>query len=209
VTKFVRDSFFRSCWPVVIAACLLVQAIHGASSSELDPRSEDRLRRGEAVVRIKHLETGKGAQVSAAIDIELPAARVWPVMTDCERAPTYVPGLISCKVLQRDPDGDWDIREHISSPGWPLPDFRTVFRSTYELERRVRFSRIDGDLKRSEGEWLLVPRERGQSTRVIYSAELEYDTWLPAFLLRDHLAAQMPRVLLALRKRCETAANVP
>ena len=180
--------------------------MHGAQAGDLNREAEDRLRQGEAVVSIKRLDTGKGAQVSAAIDLRLPAAEVWPVMTDCERAPTFVPGLVSCKILQRDANGGWDIREHISSPGWPLPELRTVFRSTYEPDRRVRFSRVDGDLKRSEGEWLLVPREGGQSTRVIYSAELEYDTWVPAFLLRDHLAAQMPQVLLALRKQCETAA---
>jgi uncharacterized membrane protein len=187
---------------------LLLLVVYGAHAADFDPASEERLRRGEAVASVRRLDVGIGAHVSAAIDIALPVTQVWPIMTDCERAPTFVPGLKSCKILQRDTNGGWDIREHVSSPGWPLPDFRTVFRSTYELERRVRFSRIDGDLKRSEGEWLLVPRERGQSTRVIYSAEVEYDTWVPAFLLRDHLAAQMPRVLAALRKQCETSANV-
>ncbi|MEQ1754258.1 MAG: SRPBCC family protein [Micropepsaceae bacterium] len=188
--------------------CLLLLVVYGAHAADFDPKLEDRLRRGEAVASVKRLDAGTGAQVSAAIDIALPVAQVWPIMTECERAPTFVPGLKSCKILQRDTNGGWDIREHDSSPGWPLPDFRTVFRSTYELERRVRVSRIDGDLKRSEGEWLLVPRERGQSTRVIYFAELEYDTWLPAFLLRDHLAAQMPQVLLALRRQCEIATAV-
>jgi hypothetical protein len=175
----------------------------------LDRKSEEGLRRGEAVVNVERLEADKGVRVSAAIDIGLPAAHVWPIMTDCEGAAPFVPGLLSCRVLHRDPNGAWDIREHISSPGWPLPDFRTVFRSTYEFDRRVQFSRVDGDLKRSQGEWLLVPLERGQSTRVIYSAEVEYDTWVPAFLLRDHLAAQMPRVLIALRTQCEKAAADP
>lgn len=174
-------------------------AVHAAEFALEDER---RLSRGEILVNVKRVRIGDGAQVLAAVDIPMPSSRVWPIMTDCERAPTFVPGLASCKVLQRDAAGAWDIREHVSSPGWPLPDFRTVFRSFYEPTRRVRFSRVDGDLKRSDGEWLLLPLDGGGSTRVIYTAEVEYDTWVPAFLVRDHLATQMRSVLVALRNEC-------
>ena len=185
---------------------MLNLGLHSVLASELSAETEQRLQRGEVVVTVMRSSTGAGVQVFAVVDIPRQPHDVWPVMTDCERATKFVPGLISCKILQRDPQGAWDVREHISSPGWPLPTFRTVFRSRYEPNRRVQFSRIAGDLKRSEGEWLIVPRDGNQSTRVIYSAEVEYDTWLPDFLLRDQLAAQMPRVLLALRKESEAVS---
>ena len=193
----------------ILAIFLLCSLFYpgGAQGAEFTPADELRLSRGEVLVDATRAPMGSGTRISAAIDVSLPAALVWPVMTDCERAPTFVPGLSSCRVLQRDAGGAWDIREHISSPGWPLPDFRTVFRSTYDPTRSVHFSRVDGDLKRSEGEWLLLPLHGGASTRIVYVAEVEYDTWAPAFILRDHLAAQMRRVLLALQRECTVTAG--
>ena len=183
-------------------AALLWMLVINVRAADITPDESARLSRGEVLVTASRVRDAGSTKIVAAIDIALPAARVWPIMTDCERAPRYVPGLSSCQILQRDAAGAWDIREHISSPGWPLPDFRTVFRSTYEPVRRVHFVRVDGDLKRSEGDWFLQPLNGGASTRVLYVAEVDYDTWVPGIMLRDHLAAQMRRVLLALRREC-------
>lgn len=145
---------------------------------------------------------GEGVSVTASVEIPATPAEVWAVMTDCERAPAFVPGLISCRVLDRDPNGAWDVREHVSSPGWLLPNVRTVFRSEYLPHRRVSFARTSGDLAKSKGEWRLDERREAPATRVTYVAEVDYDTLLPGFLLRRHLEDQMVRVLAALRREC-------
>ena len=125
---------------------------------------------------------------------------IWPIMTNCDRAPSFVPNLISCRILEQDPKGYWDVREQISSPAFFLPNFRTVFRSNYELNRRIYFSRVAGDLESSEGQWLLVPINEGRATRVLYSADTEYRGWIPKGWMRNHLSGEMVRVMDALRQ---------
>lgn len=195
----------RVCAARLLAAASLACAglsAPAASGEEPSARPESHVDRGEAIAIVSQAADGDGVHVTAAVEIALPAAEVWPVMTSCDRAPTFVPGLVSCRILERDPSGAWDIREHVSSPGWLLPNVRTVFRSEYVPNQRVSFARVAGDLSRSEGEWRLTELNGGNSTRVSYVADVNYDTMLPGFMLRSHLQDQMVRVLSALRREC-------
>ncbi|MEQ1755924.1 MAG: SRPBCC family protein [Micropepsaceae bacterium] len=188
----------------LIVAALAWSTILNAAPlpAEFDPDQIQRLKRGDVIISVDGSAIGDSAHVLAAIDVPMPAQAIWPIMTDCNRAPSYVPNLISCRILERAPNGDWDIREHLSSPGWLLPNFRTVFRSDYEINRRVHFSRVAGDLRKSEGEWLLLPIDEGRATRVIYTVDTEYRSWIPNAWMHDYLADEISNILNALRHEC-------
>jgi uncharacterized protein YndB with AHSA1/START domain len=186
---------------VLIAVAAVSSPAH---TVEIGPAEDARLLRGETLVDVRVDETEDAAAVSAAIDIQAAPSVVWAVMTDCERAPRFVPDLVSCRVLERDPAGAWDIREHIIDWTWFLPNIRNVFRSDYEPPHRLRFKRIDGDLKRSEGEWRLEPRNGGATTRVHYMALLAPSSWIPVSFALSSIRSDVPKVLQALRRECTT-----
>jgi hypothetical protein len=120
----------------------------------------------------------------------------------------FIPGLEGCRVIARDPAGRWDVREHLISWIWFLPDVRSVFRSDYDAPKRMRFHRIGGTLKRSDGEWRLQALDGGRATRVTYDATLSAEIPAPKFLVEAALKRDIATVLRQLRREC-TAAPRP
>lgn len=185
---------------VIFASFAAVQATAFASDEQAG------LAGGDVAVEIKADEKADGARIRAAIDIAAPPRVVWRVMTDCERAPRFVPGLESCRILKRDADGRWDIREHRIAWTWFMPRVRNVFRSDYEAPARLRFRRVDGDLRLSQGEWRLEPSADGRATRVVYDAVVAPGVPLPEFLVIEALRRDIPIVLRKLRHESQSAA---
>jgi len=195
------------------ARCFLIGALaflppfdSGAFALEITPADEEKLGAGEVVAQVSPDPAGTAASVSAAIDIQASPEAVWSVMVDCARAPKFVPDLKSCRVLQSDPQGAWDVREHMIDWAWFLPTIRNVFRSEYERPHRLTFHRVDGDLKESDGEWRLEPRNNGSATRVFYTARLAPNGWIPTSWVEDNLRRDIPKVLTALRRECSPIA---
>jgi len=170
------------------------------------PADIARLQSGEPVVSVAPAPSGNAVHVQAAIDIAAPADRIWSIMTNCDRAADFVPGLKSCRVLERDPAGRWDIREHRVDWMWFLPSIRSVFRSDYDPPKRLHFRRIAGDLKRSEGEWRLMPLAPGE-TRLSYNAVLAADVPAPDFIVEGALRRDIATILRRLRDECTVAAQ--
>ena len=52
--------------------------------------------------------------IRGVVDIPAPPQAVWAVLVDCDLAPRMVRRLKSCRIVERDPAGGWDVREHIS-----------------------------------------------------------------------------------------------
>jgi ribosome-associated toxin RatA of RatAB toxin-antitoxin module len=143
--------------------------------------------------------SGRAAgQVRAGIDIPAPPAVVWRVMLDCPRAPRFVPKLKSCAVVEGDAAAGADVREHRLVG--PLGTVRNVFRSTYRKERSIASTRVDGDLKVSEGEWRLEPLAGGTATRVSYVSRLALKAPVPSGMIRRAMERDAPAVLRALRR---------
>jgi ribosome-associated toxin RatA of RatAB toxin-antitoxin module len=122
---------------------------------------------------------------------------VFAVITDCALAPKMVASLKSCRVLERDPAGHWDVREQVSKMTF-VPSVRNVFRSDYDPPGHVRFHRIDGDLKVFEGEWRIEPH--GTGSRVIYENRASLPFRVPGYLARIALRIDVRQALLALRR---------
>jgi hypothetical protein len=133
------------------------------------------------------------------IDIPAPAERIWRLMLDCAEAPKMVSFVKSCRVLQRDSAGAWDVREDVIEYGFPFPRVHSVFRSDYEPPSRIRFHCLpSGDLKDCAGEWRLEPR--GGSVRVVYENQLTAPFSAPAFIVRPMMRHDVLMALRALKR---------
>jgi hypothetical protein len=137
-----------------------------------------------------------GARVQGGIDIPASPEVVWKTMLDCQEALRYVPKLKGCRVLES--GSGYDIREHLFDYG-VLGRIRHVFRSDYTEGTRIRTSRVEGDLKASQGEWRLEPLDGGKATRVRYSARSQPKTPVPGPLARQAIRRDAPASLRGLR----------
>ncbi len=172
------------------AICATAPAASSAASHDHSPPK----------VSVEYDEHADAARVTASIDISAAPRIVYQVMLDCTRALRIVTGLESCRVVEASGDGKWDIREHIVSIGMLLPRVRNVFKSEYEPYQQIRFRRVDGDLRASEGEWLLQPFAGGAATRVTYQSRLAFHWAIPRFLIQEAIRRDIPGVLVALRQ---------
>jgi carbon monoxide dehydrogenase subunit G len=161
-------------------------------------------RESPPVVEVDADNHGASGDIRAQVDIAAPPATVWKVLIDCGQVPHLMVGAKSCRVLQHDPAGRWDVREQVSQ-GALLPAIRTVLRSDYDAPKTVHFHRIDGDLKVLEGSWRLDPLDSGLRTRVSYESRVQAPFGIPAFLARTVLRGDMPKTMNNLRNACEAA----
>ena len=154
---------------------------------------------GDLVLEVSPDPDGASGRIHAAVDIDAPRQTVWKTMLDCKLATRMVPGLQSCRVLEHDSQGRWDVREHVSRTWLFYPAVRTVFRSDYDPVQGFRFHGIAGDLKVLEGGWRLIPLG-GTRTRVIYQSRAAAPFSVPGPLARLILRDQVGRALAALRR---------
>jgi hypothetical protein len=187
----------------LVIAALLVQAAP-AYAADLPPRADAVLDQGRPYVEVHPDPDGVSGVVLAAIDIAASQSAVWAVIGDCDLATRMVTSLKSCRIVDRDPQGRWDVREQISRMTF-LPSVRSVFRSDYEPPGLIRFHRVSGDLPVFEGEWRIEPR--GGEVRVIYEARAAAPFSVPGWAARIALRHDVPQALLALRR--EVLARTP
>ena len=146
-------------------------------------------------------------RVRAAVRINASPQAIWSVMTDCDQAVAFVPGLKRCRRIGSAPDGRWDDIEHEVRYSWLLPTVRYVFRADYDRPHRIDFHRISGDLKAEEGTWLLTQSADGSGTVVEYDVYLDLGFWIPKFLVTRSLRKDLPAALSGLRDRVEHAES--
>ncbi|MBV9558605.1 MAG: SRPBCC family protein [Pseudolabrys sp.] len=161
----------------------------------------------DAAVQTSADDAADATRIRASITIAAPPAIVWAVLSDCARMPAIVPNVESCRVVERDPKGHWDVRENVMNPAL-LPRIRTVMRNTLEPGKRFAFKLVSGDLRRSEGEWTLEPS--GKSTRLTYDALVAPNFFAPRFMIEQAIQTDFPNVLRAIeRASLEDAAAMP
>ncbi len=185
-------------WSAACAAAFAVLAI-GPSPVAATPDAAARLARGEAVVQISPADSPADGEIAAVIDILATPDRVWSVLFDCAGAPSFMDNLKQCRVVDQDPAGAWDVREHLVQWTSFLPQVRSVFRSDYVLNTSIRFKRVEGDLAFLAGEWRLEPMAGGAKTRLRYNARVGFHALVPAFMVRDALEADIPQFLGKIR----------
>ena len=166
-----------------------------------------RLEAGEILVGLAQSGEKTRGSVEAVVLIRGPAEQIWKVMTDCDAAPTYVPGLKACRVLEA---GDkWEVIRHEVKWLWLFPKVTYVFRADYQIHRQINFRRIAGDLREMKGRWRLRPMENGKHTLVHYSVYLDPGFFVPGWVVRRSLKKNLPAVLSALREQVQNVHQLP
>ena len=158
-------------------------------------------RNGGVAVEAHADDRGRGV-VRASIDIAAPPAVVFEVLLDCGRAARMSPGVKSCRVVSRAPDGT-EIREHTVKWAFFLPTLRSLARVTLEPDRLIRFTCIGGDIRACEGSWRLEPLDGGRGTRVTYDLWATSPFAVPSGLISGMMRRDVPSSLKALRRECE------
>jgi len=167
---------------------------------------QSRLSARQVVTRAELVD--QHASAEAAIQVHATPEVIWQLLTHCEAAAVYIPGLKHCARLAAAADGSWAIVEHDIRYSPLMPMIHSVVRSQYEPPYRVEFHGIGGGtLKNESGGWLLEPSSDGQATTVVYHLSIEPSFWIPRALLRHSLNKELPAVLMGLRAQAEKTAS--
>lgn len=177
----------------------------GASAWLADPAIQGRLAAGEIVV---HMEPD-ARHVFAAVTIHAPAEVVWKVITDCEGAPRFMPGMKACRRLEAAPDGSWENIEREYKYSWLMPAAHDVVRTEYHKPQRIEFQRVSGDFRDQKGAWLLTASADGSATVLEYQFYVDLGFWLPHSLIQRSLRSDLPAAMKAVRTRAETTRTPP
>ena len=193
----------------LLVATLQPLAAQAQTSWVSDPAVQQRLAGGEVVVTTSPIDPAHPrGRIRAAVRIRATPEAIWAVMTDCQQARAYVPGLKRCRRIDGAPDGSWQDIEHEVRLSWLLPTVRYVFRAQYDRPHRIDFHRISGDLKEEEGTWLLSATADGSATVVEYEVYIDPGFWIPQPLVAHSLRKELPAALNGLRERVESGAGV-
>ena len=157
------------------------------------------LKDGKILVDVHQSQREPKGMVNALVLIDAPPATIWKTMTDCPEAPTFVPGLKSCKVLES--AKNWEIIRHDVKWIWFFPKISYVFRADYKINRRIDFVRIKGDLREMRGSWFLLPLNGTSQTVVNYKVYLDLSFFIPQWLVERSLMTNLPDMLVALREK--------
>jgi uncharacterized protein YndB with AHSA1/START domain len=199
----------RSSLVLLLLATLQPLAAPAQSPWLSDPAVQQRLAAGEVMVASASASDSRHPRghIRAAVRIRATPEAIWRVMTDCQQAPRYVPGLKRCRLVDGAPDGSWQDIEHEVHYSWLLPTVRYVFRAQYDRPHRIDFHRISGDLKEEEGTWLLNATADGSATVVEYEVYVDPGFWIPQALIARSLRRELPQALTGLRDRVENGAS--
>jgi hypothetical protein len=184
----------------------LLPLLASAQSAWLeDPAIQGRLAAGEIVVHMGP----DGQHVFAAVTIRASAEVIWKVITDCEGAPGFMPGMKSCRRLEAAPDGSWETIEREYKYSWLMPAAHDVVRTEYYKPQRIEFQRVSGDFRDQKGAWLLSASADGSATVLEYQFYVDLGFWLPHSLIQRSLRSDLPAAMRAVRTRAEGPAAAP
>jgi ribosome-associated toxin RatA of RatAB toxin-antitoxin module len=198
--------FRRRLVPVLLLAFAATSQVSAADAGfPVTAAQQAMLERREVVVDATiDAALGRGT-VRAAIRIDAPAGRVFAAMTNCDVALQFVPHLRKCVVVERDPQGRFEVISHVSDVGWFMPTSRYTFRAEYDPPRSIEFRHVAGDFRENEGRWELMPVDSGRATIVTYRVRVVPTIPVPQWAVRGVLKRELPKLLQALRDHCEAA----
>lgn len=158
---------------------------------------------GKILVNAKGTDGQQKGMVEALVLIDAPAEIIWKIMTDCPGAPSFVPGLKDCRIL--DSGKNWEIIRHEVKWIWFFPRITYVFRAEYQMNRQIDFVKIKGDLREMKGSWRLFPIDDSGQTIVRYEVYLDPSFFIPQWLVKRILMSDLPEMLAALRKKVQSS----
>jgi hypothetical protein len=181
------------CLVVAVASILPLSA-----RSLLAPTNfEERLQRGEVVVGLK--DEGGTKFVTGSVLIDEPPDKVWPVMTNpFEFRRGISPRMREVEILKD--QANCSVLK-VTLDVMLIPHFTYTVESTYTNNERVDFKRVGGILKDFRGSWQMNPTHNGAQTDVTYCMYVDPGFPVPQWIIREGVKTELPRTLMALRKR--------
>jgi len=197
-----------------ILALLLPGAAQAETSWVQDPTVQQQLSDRQVAVRVEFDGDQSRIHVRAAVRINAGPESIWHVLTDCDHAASFIPGVKRCHRLEMAPDDSWVIVEQEAKYSWLMPAVKCIIRADYKRPRRIEFKRLSGDLQEEEGVWMLEPTNTPVSdatstpvTTVVYDLYVDPGFWIPRVLLRHSLRSELPEAFNALRARVENTVG--
>lgn len=156
----------------------------------------------QAAPKIEVSRQGDSYNIRVEALLSAPAKHVWSTLTDCGSATKFIPHLESCRILEKDPAGRWDIRENVANPP-VLTRIRTIVRNDY-TPGGFSYRLVSGDMRVSEGSWRVTPK--GDASSVLYVARVEPSLPVPGFLVIGAIKADLPALFSNLESLSREAA---
>lgn len=184
---------------------VLTPYTHGPPDIELSATDLANLSRGETLIR--RIRVDDDDRALAVIRVNAPPSVVWSVLFDFDEYPSWVEGLETSEIYERDGS---DIYVSFSYHRWPIGEIEYHVRhvypgaatgwGTWTLDYRRR-----SDLDDTVGFWRVLPvAGKPENADVIYSTRVRLEggltRWLGNWLLEDTLHA----VTAGLKARAES-----
>lgn len=179
----------------VLVLLLALPAVH------LGPPDAALLARGDVVLQFAEAPGSAFPVATAHVIVDAPPARVWSIVSDCERTGEFMPDVHSTGVV---PEGTGTSRcAVVVDMPFPLRDLASVTRAVLEVTPGVRWQRswrlIEGDFTVNEGFWRVEPTADGR-TLATYHIDVRPKVPLPAWLVGLIQRAKLPEMMHRLRQ---------
>ena len=185
---------------MLLAPVLSVSA--GAENVSPPNAVSEKLASGDVVVGLKNI--GKRKYVTARIIIDHCPEEVWPIMVNpYEFKQNIAPRMKALEILC---DKLNMSVQKVTVDAFPVPPITYTVKSTYERtdnSSRIEFWRVGGMIKDFRGHWDMKPCSSGMKTELSYSMYIDPGFYVPQWIVRQCVKGELPKTLLALRKRVE------
>ncbi len=164
--------------------------------------TDTKLDRGEIIIRNRAV---KGSELPRAIMmgvINVPPAKVWRFLSNCNNYKGNFPRTKSSKELSR--KGNTVICKVVVDMPWPMDDLWSTTRATHTVRPgffKRQWQLVEGTYKKNAGSWTVTPFDKaGKRSRVVYKMHAEPTTSVPKWIQRKASKSTLPDLMNALRK---------
>jgi ribosome-associated toxin RatA of RatAB toxin-antitoxin module len=187
----------KSFWLFFFGVILAFSSSSGGGVPPMDLGENEMALLSQGQVLVSSVDRDKGF-VQAAILLDVPVERVWALIVDCPNVAKFVSNLRGCTILER--HEGWDIIEQQVRLSWLLPDIICRFRADYKALEQIHFKSISGNLKQVEGRWDFERAGGGGKTILFYSVYVNPGFYIPQWMVRLVLEADLPNLLISIRE---------
>lgn len=148
-------------------------------------------------------------KIRAWVSVAADAESVWKVLTDYERLADFIPNLVcSGRIPCPHPGRIWVEQRGLQRALYWHIEARVVL-DLQELPNsgsghELHFSMVDGDFKKFEGKWSVIPGLRSSTSTLSYEVSVIPRLNFPAIFLERIIRSDLPVNLRALACRAET-----
>jgi len=145
--------------------------------------------------------SGGGSHVEL---VEGTAQACFDAITDWTTYPQWQSAVRSCTILDRDPDGRWEVVETVIDA--KLRSVRYVLRYHYEEPTRIWWEYIEGDVRSVSGDYDLREAPDG-TTQITYRLEIDAGVFVPGPIKRFLTETAMKTSVREVKARVEQAGR--